>query len=103
MNYNPTFSGSGKRTAQFQTRAPVGKLGNRFKGIPRVGRSSSKPLFSNNVTPITQMKALTPAFRGPAKLPSNFMKNIPGLGQVQSKSARAKAFTKPLKGKKRKK
>ena len=96
MNNNPTFGGAGKRPGQFKTRMPVGKLGTKFNNIPRVGRTPNIPLFGNKPTPINQMKALTPAFRGPAKLPSNFMKNIPGLGHTESKSAIAGAFNGPL-------
>ena len=90
--HQPTFHGPG----QFQTRAPVGKLGNKFTGIPRLGQKLNLPLFGNRPSPIQQMKALTPAFRGPAKLPSNFMKNIPGLGSRESHSSRAGLFNGPL-------
>ena len=93
----PTFSGPGKLPPQFKTRAPVGKNLKKYSNIPRVGRPANIPLFANKPTPITQMAANTPAFRGPAKLPSNFMKNIPLLGQVESRNPRANAFNQPLK------
>lgn len=93
MNNNPTFSGHGKLKNQFQTRSPVGK---NYGGIPRLGQKLNVPVFGNRPTPIQQMKALTPAFRGPARLPSNFLKNIPGLGSRESHSARAGAFNGPL-------
>ncbi len=89
MNYTPTFSGAGKGKMKVQTRMPVGK-------VPRMGNKLSVPVFGNRPVAIQQMKALTPAFRGPAKLPSNFMKNVPGLGGRQSHSARASAFNGPL-------
>ena len=95
MQHNPTFGGPGKKLSQFKTRMPVGKIGKKFNNIPRVGRPSV-PLFGNKVTPIKEMKALTPAFRGPAKLPSNFMKNIPGLGQAESRNPRARSFNGPF-------
>jgi len=93
MNNNPTFGGAGKLASQFKTRMPVGK---NYGGVPRLGQKLNVPVFGNRPTPIQQMKALTPAFRGPAKLPSNFMKNIPGLGSRESKSVRAHAFNGPL-------
>lgn len=94
--HRPTFGGAGSTKNQFKTRMPVGKLGNQFKGIPRLGNKINVPVFGNRPTPIQQMKALTPAFRGPAKLPSNFMKNIPGLGSRESHSSRANLFNGPL-------
>jgi hypothetical protein len=92
LNNNPTFKGPGT----FKTRMPVGKISNRFKGIPRLGNKLNVPVFGNRPTPIQQLKVLTPAFKGPAKLPSNFMKNIPGLGIKESSSSRGNMFNQPL-------
>lgn len=102
MNNNPTYGGPGKLPGQFKTRTPVGKLGNAYKGIPRLGNRLNVPLFGNRPRVNDGMKAMTPAFRGPAKLPSNFIKNVPGLGVCQSKSPRASCYNGPLKRRKRK-
>ena len=89
---NPSFRGPGKQ-APFKTRAPVGKLGNIFKKVPHLG----VPLFGNRPTAIQQVKANTPAFRGPAKLPSNFMKSGSSLlGLTQQVNPRAAAFNGPI-------
>ena len=89
--HQPTFGGAGARRDQFKTRMPVGK------NIPRMGNKLSVPVFGNRPVAVQQMKALTPAFRGPARLPSNFLNNIPGLGSREAHSARGNAFNGPLK------
>lgn len=93
---NPTVRGPGL-AQPFKTRTPVGRLGGKFKNIPRAGKLSV-PLFGNRPKPIEQMKATTPAFRGPAKLPSGFLKNIPTGNFSQSTNPLAQRFNGPLLG-----
>lgn len=90
----PTFRGPGK-AKPLQTRTPVGRLGSKFNNIPRAGKLSV-PLFGDRPKPIEQMKANTPAFRGPAKLPSGFLKNIPTGNFSQTRNPMAELFNGPL-------
>lgn len=75
----------------------------KFQNIPSAGGRSrgprlSVPLFGDRPKPIEQMKANTPAFRGPAKLPTNFLKNAVTGNFSQSRNPRAELFNGPLLG-----
>lgn len=93
FNNNPTVRGAG-RAQPFKTRTPVGKLKAKFP-VPRAGRLNV-PLFGNRPKPIDQIKANTPAFRGPAKLPTNFLKNFGTGNFTQSVNPLAQRFNGPL-------
>lgn len=93
FNNNPSFHGAGK-ARPFKTRTPVGKLKPKFT-VPRAGRLNI-PSFGKSPNPNGQTKANTPAFRGPAKLPTNFLKNF-GTGNFkQSINPLAQKFNGPL-------
>jgi hypothetical protein len=92
FNNNPTVRGPG-RAQPFKTRTPVGKLKPKST-VPRAGRLNV-PLFGNRPKPIDQLKATTPAFRGPARLPTNFLKNL-GTGNFkQAGNPLAQSFNGP--------
>jgi hypothetical protein len=93
FNNNPSVYGPGK-ARPFKTRTPVGKLKPKFT-VPRAGRLNI-PIFGKSPNPNGQTKANTPAFRGPAKLPTNFLKNF-GTGNFkQSINPLAQKFNGPL-------